>query len=189
MGSQHKLLLPWVGSMIIEHVLKAWLSSRIDGIVLVSRPDDATLHKVVRKFSTVQLVIPSETPADMKRSIQLGLEHLQAAAPTESDRWLIAPADLPTMTPSLIDRVITGSRETSAIVAPKFGQRRGHPVSFPWSLASQVAQLGEAEGINRLLEQSPVHWLHVSADQYPDDVDDQDDYQRLLRDQDAGPSQ
>lgn len=181
MGSRHKLLLPWGGSLIIEHLLRAWLSSRVDRVVLVSRPDDVALHDVLRTFPTVQLVIASKTPADMKRSVQLGLEHLQAEDPIDSDRWLIAPADLPTLSPSLIDQVIACSRETSAIVAPKFGQRRGHPVSFPWSLAGQVAQLAEDEGINRLLEQFPVRWLKLSAAQYPDDVDDQNDYQRLLR--------
>ena len=58
MGSRHKLLLPWGESRIIEHLLRAWLSSRIDRVVLVSRPDDEALHDVVRTFPTVQLVIP-----------------------------------------------------------------------------------------------------------------------------------
>ena len=92
------------------------------------------------------------------------------------------------MSPSLIDQVIASSWETSDIVAPKFDQRRGHPVSFPWSLAGKVAQLAEDEGINRLLEQFPVHWLPLSIAQYPHDIDDQDDYQRLLRGEDPSES-
>ena len=185
MGSQHKLLLPWDGATIIEHVLQAWSNSQVDRVVLVSRQDDAPLHQVVRSFSNIELVIPDETPADMKRSVLLALQHLEADLPRDLDRWLLAPADLPTIESSLIDQVIARSRETSAIVVPKFAGRRGHPVSFPWSLSGQVGRLADNEGINRLLEQFPVEWLQLNEEQYPDDVDTDDDYQRLRRARDA----
>ncbi len=185
MGSLHKLLLPWSGSTIIEHVLNVWLSSRIDRVVLVSRPDDTLLHEVVRHFPNVDLVIPEESPADMKRSVSLGLLHLESETCSDHDRWLMAPADLPTMTPWLIDQVILKSRETNDIVVPKFEQRRGHPVSFPWSLSNQIDQLAAGQGINQLLERFPVQWLQFGADHYPRDVDTQDDYRRLRQAQDA----
>ena len=46
MGEKQKLLLPWGDATLIEHVLRAWLDSRIDRIVLVSRRDDRDLHRV-----------------------------------------------------------------------------------------------------------------------------------------------
>jgi molybdenum cofactor cytidylyltransferase len=180
MGRQHKLLLPWGGVTLIEYVLQAWMASRVDRIVLVSRPDDHLLHQIVTPYSAVELVVPRQAPGEMKESVGIGLQHLRGDQPREDDRWMIAPADLPTITADLIDRVIAASRESSAIVVPQFGSRRGHPVSFPWSLSQQVDQLGANEGINRLLERFPVESLSIDAAAYPADVDTEDDYRRLL---------
>lgn len=176
----HKLLLPWQGTTIIERVLDAWLASRIDRVILVSRPGDVPLHEVVRRRPAVELLIPTETPGDMKRSVWLGLRHLMEHAELRaSDRWLIAPADLPTLSPALINRVIESGRDTSEIVVPMHARRRGHPVSFPFSIANRVDELGDHEGINRLLELYPVKGIAVEADQLPQDVDTEDEYRRL----------
>jgi molybdenum cofactor cytidylyltransferase len=188
MGNRNKLLLPWADSTVVEQVLSAWSNSQVDRVVLVSRPGDSPVQNLVRKFPGVELLIPEETPADMKRSVQFGLQHfnLTGDAPNHQDRWLIAPADLPTMTSTLIDRVIASSRDTSAIVIPKFAERRGHPVSFPWSLSNLVSQLGDDEGIDRLLDGNPVKWLLLDASQYPADIDTPDDYHRLRQTRDTG---
>lgn len=181
MGSRHKLLLPWGDTTVIDRVLDVWFASRIDRVILVSRPDDRALHDLLRRRTDVELVVPDVAPADMKRSVRIGLDHLAASNPVALDRWLIAPADMPTLRSDLINRVIDESREIEAIVVPRFGQRRGHPVSFPWSLAEQMDRLGADEGINRLLDWNPLHWLELAAEQFPDDLDTEDDYQRLRR--------
>lgn len=182
MGDQQKLLLPWRGTTLIEQVLRAWLESRIDRIVLVSRRDDHELHRVVRRYPSIELVLPEEDPSEMKRSVWIGLQHLQSTQPTDRDRWLLAPADMPTLTHTLIDQIIERGWKSSAIVYPKFDQRRGHPVSFPWSFAKQVGQLGTNEGINCLLERFPCESLSIDTEPYPADVDTEADYHRLLSD-------
>ena len=185
MGKKQKLLLPWGDATLIEHVLRAWLDSRVDRIVLVSRRDDLDLHRIVRRYPSIELVLPEDDPSEMKQSVWIGLQHLQSQPPAERDRWLLAPADMPTLTHTLIDRVIERGGECSGIVVPRFGQRRGHPVSFPWSLAKQVSQLGANEGINGLLERFPCEFLSIDSESYPADVDTEADYQRLLGDRPA----
>jgi molybdenum cofactor cytidylyltransferase len=189
MGSQHKLLLPWGASTIIEHVLQAWCNSRVDRVVVVVRSDDALLQAACRRFDRVEVLVPATDPVDMKDSVHLGLQHLCNDAIESSDRWMIAPADLPTLSSSLIDLVIEGGRTSNQIVVPRFGDRRGHPVSFPWSLASDVGQLGGNDGINRLLERYPLHWLSLSEAFYPEDVDTEAEYRRMLQAQQASQSQ
>ena len=105
------------------------------------------------------------------------------------DRWMIAPADLPTLSSSLIDLVIERGRTSDRIVVPRFGDRRGHPVSFPWNLASEVGQLGGDEGINRLLQRHPLHWLPLSEAHYLEDVDTEAEYRRMLQAHQASQSQ
>jgi molybdenum cofactor cytidylyltransferase len=157
-------------------------------VVVVSRPDDDPLHEAVRRFPRVDLVIADQAPRDMKRSVEIGLQYFRSETIGPGDRWLLAPADLPTLTARLIDRVIEAGRETRGIVVPTFDRRRGHPVSFPWSLADQVERLGDDQGINQLLEQHPVVELAIEADEYPQDVDTPEDYRRLREATDAGQS-
>jgi molybdenum cofactor cytidylyltransferase len=114
----------------------------------------------------------------------LGLASIAAQfKPNAADRWIVAPADLPTLGTKLINQLIAASIDTESIVVPRFGDRRGHPVSFPWSLAEAVSQLGVNQGINHLLESHPVRWLELSAQEHPHDIDTPEDYLRLWKGQ------
>ena len=115
MGAQHKLLLPWNNSTVIDQVLSAWTQSRTTRVIVIVRQNDVALQEACRRWPTVNLVIPEHDPEDMKRSIQHGLQHMAARfEPAESDRWLVAPADLPTLTSELIDCVIAADRDGDA---------------------------------------------------------------------------
>jgi len=184
MGEQHKLLLPWSGTTVIDHVLRAWTESTVKRVVVIVRKDDVQLQEACRQWPIADLVIPEDDPQDMKRSIQLGLQHIAAAYdPGESDRWMVAPADLPTLNSELINRVIEASRDSDSIVVPRFGERRGHPVAFPWSLMPEVFKLGAAQGINSLTVAERVQWLDLPPDEHPDDMDTPEDYLRLRNEQ------
>ena len=182
MGAQHKLLLPWHGATVIDQVLSAWTESLATQVIVIVRRDDVDLQKACQRWPTVDVVVPDDDPEDMKRSIQLGLQHIAASgAPKDSDRWMVAPADLPTLASPLVNQVIDVSRNTDSIVVPRFGDCRGHPVSFPWSLMPDVFKLADNLGINSLVENHSVLWLDLPADQHPDDIDTPEDYARLLR--------
>lgn len=186
MGAQHKLLLSWSNTTVIDQVLRAWTESMAERVVVIVRQDDVQLQEACRRWPTSDLVIPEDAPQDMKGSIQLGLQHIAAAYdPDESDRWMVAPADLPTLTAELINRVIEASRDSESVIVPRFGDRRGHPVSFPWSLVPDVFNLGAEQGVNSLTAERPVQWLDLAGDEYPDDIDTPADYTRLRMEQDS----
>jgi molybdenum cofactor cytidylyltransferase len=181
MGSRNKLLLPWGDSTIIEQVLKAWIDSRVERVVLVTRSDDQPLHDRLPRAAKLELVIPEKNPDDMKQSVLFGLQHLQACSPSDHDRWLIAPADMPDLRAELINHVIDANGSLSTIVVPTFDGRRGHPISLPWAAAREVAQLGPDEGINRLLDRWSVERVAADPEHYPADIDTQEDYRRAKR--------
>ena len=74
MGS-HKLLLPWQGRTLIDHVLDVWKASEVTCTVIVVRADDTRLIDVCRRHD-VHLVLPELAPAEMKISVQLALRHI-----------------------------------------------------------------------------------------------------------------
>ena len=184
MGSQHKLLLPWGSATVIDQVLRAWTESLVTRIFVVVRKDDPGLQEACQRWPNVDLVIPGDDPPDMRRSVELGLEQVAAVcSPENSDRWMVAPADLPTLTSSLINRIIETSRDSDSIVVPRFGDRRGHPISVPWAIAPEVFAMSVDQGINSLLAIHPVQWLELPANEYPDDIDTPTDYVRLSKEQ------
>lgn len=188
MGGPHKLLLPWQGRPVIAAVLDAWAASRVDRIWIVVREDDSELIAACRHHSRVEMLVPDADPPDMKASVQFALRRIETEiGTTERDRWLLAPADLPTLTSQLIDRVLQVGRRSNAIVAPRFGGRPGHPVSFPWRFFTEVFSLPSDRGINRLLRDHEPDWIDLPLDQRPADIDTPEDYRRLADGQTPSP--
>lgn len=180
MGREHKLLLPWRGATVIDHVLDAWTASSVEQVVIVVRKDDQLLQQACQRWQAVELSVPESDPEDMKRSIQLGVARIaDSYQPHASDRWMVAPADLPTLRTELIDRLVAAGAGSDAILAPRFAGHRGHPVSFPWSLTGELFRLGADQGIDQILENHAVEWLDLPAEERPEDIDTPVDFQRL----------
>ena len=177
-----KLLLPWQGSTVLGHLLQVWTESNISNVVVVIRNNDEALASVCRDWP-VEIVRPCSDPRDMKQSIQFGLEHIEAVHHAgDQDRWLVAPADLPSLSLETINAVILNGLSCESITLPRFGKRRGHPVSFPWALARLAFQLGENEGIDRILATQSIFYIDFPMEAAIDDIDTPEDYRRLSPD-------
>ncbi len=178
-----KLWLPWGTVTVIETVLSAWQTSHVDEVLVVARADQQRLAELCRERG-VTLVIPTIPPPQMKDSVSAALEHVRRSfAPAASDVWLLAPADLPRLAPTIIDQLLA-SHDTASprILVPHAGGKRGHPVLFPWSLASEVVGLRDEEGVNVLLQRHEVREIACDDRHIHDDLDTPEDYQRLRRD-------
>jgi molybdenum cofactor cytidylyltransferase len=191
-----KLLLSWRGignanATLLEHVLQAWTSSRVRRTVIVIRADAESAVKTICHSSGVDIVL-ADDPIDMKASCLLGLTHLsQHYSPSPQDRFFVCPADIPGITTGLIDHLITvaerhdatrGPDAVDRVILPTFQARRGHPVLFPWAMASQLASLGCDEGVNALVNRAAIVEAEFSVS--PDkmaDVDTPDEYAATAR--------
>ncbi|RMF39587.1 MAG: nucleotidyltransferase family protein [Planctomycetota bacterium] len=178
-----KLLLPWGPVTIIEAVLRAWSASRVDRVIVVARRDDVALHRHVVHQPKTSLVLPAENPSDMRTSIAQGLQFARRhCAPSATDRWMVAPADLPTLSPVLIDHVIEQAETwTQHIVLPDFSGKGGHPISLPWDLSHHLLALPPDQGLNALKASFPMQSFDAGAIglEEPADIDTSADYQRL----------
>jgi molybdenum cofactor cytidylyltransferase len=145
-----KLLLPIGGKPLVEHTLDAWKASRVERIVVVVRPDDESLAHLVLAAG-VEVCQPPDAPPDMKASLCFGLAHIaEKHQPTDEDLWLVAPADMPGLSPRVINALLAAV-ERDRILIPTLGGRRGHPVALPWPLAAEVPRLGPDEGLRDLI--------------------------------------
>lgn len=175
-----KLLLPWRGQTVIEHVLQAWMRSRVQHVVVTVHPDDEALAELCRRCGA-RVVVPAQPPPDMKTSVWLALQEARRAlAPQPHDAWLLAPADMPSLQTATVDRLLAAYRPGDLrIVAPVWAGRRGHPIVLPLALADEVAALKADEGINALLGRVPVVEVDCPEMSIHEDLDTPDDYRRL----------
>src|SRR5688572_28966504 len=152
-----KLLLPLSGQPLILHTISAWQRSKVDRIIIVIRPGDEALVAAVSS-TNLDIVIPATPPPDMKASLQAALLHIeQRYQPTDSDAFLVAPADMPSLSTPIINRLIDqhASSPSHQILAPSLHGVRGHPVLIPWSLAAQVHSLPPTAGLDSLVHRQP----------------------------------
>jgi molybdenum cofactor cytidylyltransferase len=181
-----KLLMPLDGRPLLLHTIEAWRRSRVDQVLVVVRPGDGALADVVGSTGAV-LVVPENPPPDMKASIQAALRHIERyQAPEPRDAFLVAPADMPRLSPAVINRLIDKhfSSGEASILVPTLAGRRGHPVLFPWQFAAEVHGLPAEAGLNAIVEGRDAHLVAcedlVAADEYPfADIDTPEDFRRL----------
>jgi molybdenum cofactor cytidylyltransferase len=185
MGSP-KLLLPWGEQTVIEAVLAAWQASRVSHVVMTVQPEDVKLATTAAAAGA-EIVTVDPPPVDMKASVLAGLNYVEAKyCPAPNDAWLLAPADMPMLTPQSIDLLLTVwnenvSRNAEEILALSRAGRRGHPVLFPWSFAAAARKLRPDEGLNRLLDEFGCRELPVNDQGSFVDLDTPEDYRRWNR--------
>ncbi len=176
---RQKLLLPWGDRTVIQQVLENWKATAVDRLVLVARKEDSQISRIGRQAG-IDLVLVESTP-DMKASILRGVQFLlKTDSPTESDVWLMAPADMPQMAPSIVDSLLAEhAPQSPSILIPAWQGKRGHPVLFPWCLALKLESIPADRGVNYLLQHYPVRELDCDDSSILNDVDTPDDYERL----------
>lgn len=184
--AEPKLLLPWKKGTVIDAVLRAWTSSRVQEVVVVVRKDDQALQQACRNWP-VHVIHPAVDPPDMKHSIECALRYVDDRFhPSPADCCFFAPADIPQLTSDIIDQmltVMTGRPVSEPVVlVPTFGDRSGHPVLIPWTMTHAVFELADDEGLNALVERSRKESVRFPVARYFSDLDTPEEYRAAAGD-------
>jgi molybdenum cofactor cytidylyltransferase len=177
-----KLLLPWEGAPLLEHVIQTLLHSQVEDIwVVISRE---------RPFSTppaerpdIHFVYTADPGGGLSHSLQTGL----SAIPDSFDAAAIVLADQPGLQPDLVDRVIREALRSPAQSArPVFKQGGrsvpGHPFVLMRNAFSRAAELTADQGARVLFNHDPEALREFEVNGLaPPDVDTPEDYSALLK--------
>lgn len=164
---------------MIQIAVESLLRSRVSEIVVVLGYAREQIRKYLEGYP-VKVVENLQYRKGQSSSIKRGLESISQ----EAEAALFMLSDTPLVGHEIIDLVIGKYEETgSPIVAPFYGERRGHPVLFDRGLFEKLRALeGDVSGsgiIRRHAKQ--VMRVQVDSDAVVFDVDNEEDYQRLLR--------
>lgn len=175
-----KQLVPLAGRPLLAHTLAHAAASNLDEVILVLGHEAAAIAGAVGDHGQRTVVNP-DYAAGQSTSVQAGL----AALHPETEAVLFFLGDQPTITPEVIDAILAAYRASRApIVAPLYSGERGHPLLFDRALFPELAEVSGDEGARAIVRAhaADVLLVPVPVAAPPQDVDTEDDYQRLLAD-------
>jgi molybdenum cofactor cytidylyltransferase len=180
-----KLALPLGGCSVLERVVEAVRRAGVEAVVVVIGPHVPELAPLAEAAGAHALLLPEET-ADMRATVEHGLRWLEERfRPAPADRWLLLPADHPTLDAELVRRLLEARARAAdrSIVIPTFHGRRGHPAVIDWKHVAGVRALPPGLGLNRYFRQQSEETLEVPVES-PEvlcDLDTPEEYERLMR--------
>lgn len=174
-----KLLLPFGGKTIIEHIVDNINQSKADKILLVlGSHREEILSKMADR--PVLIVVNHRYKEGMLSSIQAGFESL----PKDTAAALVCLGDQPFIPFSVIDALIEVYQKTNrGIVLPVYQKKRGHPLLIDIKHKQEVLNLSPDIGLRALLHKYPqdVQEAKVDTPHILKDIDKPEDYARELK--------
>lgn len=148
------------------------LKSVLTESVAVVSPDDPMTAELLTREG-LQVVINPRPEAGMGSSLACAIR-----AAHEASGWLIMLGDMPWIDKQTIRAVTTELRQPRDIVAPLYGDRRGHPVGFGSAYVRDLIALNGDQGARMIVNANPQHLTLVSVNDpgvlrdvdYPEDI-------------------
>ena len=155
-GSDDKLLATLHGRPLVDHAAAALRLSELDELVAVVALDD-----VRDRLQGFQCVALSEKGLPQSESLRAGILKAQNMA---ADRALVVLADMPLVTPGLINDVLDLAGQ-ERISATSDGRRRTPPACFPKSAFDDLLAMTGDSGASVILRALPnAQLVEVSED-------------------------
>jgi len=184
MGSD-KQLLNVAGQSMLAGVLDVLERSRVCSVTLVTH-SGITAHIETHRFAKLSVIINDDEKSHMIDSVRMGIDAARHSRVGRemipSDGFLILPADQPGIDVADIDHCIAVfSTDATRIVIATHGERRGHPLIFPFSLESFVRSDACDGGLNALprTHANRVVTVPCGSPGVIRDIDTPDDYKTL----------
>jgi molybdenum cofactor cytidylyltransferase len=180
-----KLLLPIGGVTLIARVVSELRKGGADIVVVVAPAREIEGASEVAAEATRQgahVITPPEPTADMRASIELGLDWLERGPAPSS--LVLAPADSPGLAGEVVARILAKAKAfPAAILVPAFQGQRGHPILLPWTVALEIKRLPAGSGVNALLARrnAEVIEIELGVASVVEDLDTPDDYEKYNR--------
>jgi molybdenum cofactor cytidylyltransferase len=173
---QTKLLLPWQGKTLLEHVLDTLLTSQVNEVILVLGHD---ADRILKKVPTqkIKVVINPDYQEGMSASIREGLK----AIDEQAEAFLVVLGDQPRISKEVYNRLIDTfqqARPKKSIILPTYKGRKGHPVLFSVKYLKEATHLKGDVGCRQILADHPedILEIEVDSDAVLDDIDTPEDY-------------
>ncbi|MEK5393155.1 nucleotidyltransferase family protein [Margalitia sp. FSL K6-0131] len=178
-----KLLLPWKGISIIEHILSNTFLFPFEGVKVVVPDSNVPLKRIVSTFPCDP--INNHYPElGMGYSLSLAIRSLppdaQAALILLGDQPKLHSDDIQNICESFLQKFLT--KKEKSIIQMKYRDGFvGHPTLFSSHFFRELASINGDKGGKDIIRNNRRFLSHcLSEYPYPKDIDTPEDYQRLM---------
>jgi molybdenum cofactor cytidylyltransferase len=188
-----KQLLPFAGTTMLQCVIDAFVSPKIDQIIVVlgckadeiaaklregeapAEPPGTTARREARP-PKLGVVTNVDWRAGMFTSVQAGLR----ALPAGTKLVLLGLCDQPRLKRATVDKLV--AKFSGKILVPTFKGRQGHPLLFEARYVREILALDETLTLKHFLANHPdeIARLPVDDEGVLVDIDDRATYEREL---------
>lgn len=158
---RNKLVETVHGKPLLRNAADAAIASRLDPVLVVTG-HQAGQSTAALAGAPVTLIHNRRYAEGLSSSLRAGL----AAVPEDCDGAMILLADMPDITPELIDRLIAAfdPRAGRAICVATAGQRRGHPVLWARRYFPELMTLTGDKGGREILQTHAAQVVEIESD-------------------------
>jgi molybdenum cofactor cytidylyltransferase len=153
-----KLLARAGDDVMLDRTLRSLLDGGVDRVVVaVAAGADLDASRLLAD-PRVRRVVNPDPSRGMFSSIQVAL------AGADGDPLVVLPADMPFVSPTTVEAVVTACAREGRIVVPVRGHRRGHPVAFPASLRAAILREPPESTLKAALAATGAAWTELRVD-------------------------
>ncbi len=174
---KNKLLLPFRGKPILQHVIDAALQSSLSPLILVLGSDSDAIRSNV-DLRNISVIENKDFSCGYGSSLQVGLRALSDSC--AGAMFLLG--DQPLLTAQTIEALLLAfQKEPERWVAPSWNGQRGNPVITPASWFDRIFALKGDTGPREHLKEPSARLKLVDVDDrgVVFDIDSPEDYERL----------
>ena len=172
-----KPLLPWGNNRVIEQIVSVLHDCPIQEIVVITGHEHEVVSRYLAGWPVRVTFNPEYASGEMLSSLQVGLK----AASAQAEAALIVLGDQPALERSVVEALIEAYQSGhSAIVAPSFNMRRGHPLLIGRRYWEEIGALGAGQTLRDFLRGvgDVIHHVTLITPSVLQDMDTPDDYRR-----------
>lgn len=175
-----KLLLPWQGKPIVQHVVQTALEAGLAPVLVVAGEHESEIFAALRGLD-VSFVSNPDWSAGQSTSITIGVRALQNIEDDSLRAAIFLLGDQPRVPAALVHAIIAAYERTGEkIIAPSVHGKRANPVLFDRSLFPALLELCGDAGARQLFNSHPPFLVAWEDERILLDVDTPADYQQLL---------
>lgn len=174
-----KQLLPYQGSNLLAHTVKAALTSVCRPIIVVLGAHAQQIMQEISQFP-VQVIENRQWSEGMGSSIRTGMNTLNAV-PESIDAVVLMLCDQPFISCKIINKIVDVYYSTNKpIVAAEYSGTFGVPALFSHTFFSELATLECMEGAKQVIAKHSRDVFCVPFSQGAIDIDTPQDYEQLM---------
>lgn len=178
---KHKLLVEIGDRPLIYYSLKSCIDSTLSSVLLVLGTQSVKIEEAVAQFfietGKINIIVNDECERGMMSSLKMGIRSLDA----DCRGVMVLLADMPLVTPAIIDHLIEVFEETGQIVIPECQGGMYHPRILPANILPEFLQLKDSEKGTKVLEEHKEKIVRVTTGNRIDytDIDHVDDLESI----------